>query len=158
MVKYKDMQFFIINMKMKRKKEQKNWPFPAGIWTPDFWTNSRPKFKFLWRLDPSSSGFLELLDFIDVYKFGEEIFKIDIFWIFLYKSNQICDFFSCPLAQTSSNLRFCVFFKKEPTSGLYQKDLWLLLKLLMINYGRAVSSSYHHLGWKTLFILLDFQE
>ena len=64
MVKDKDMQFFMINMKMKRKRNKKNWPSPTGIWTPDFWTNSRPKFEFLWRLDPSSSGFLELLDFI----------------------------------------------------------------------------------------------
>ena len=64
MVKDKDMQFFMINMKMKRKRDKKNWPSPTGIWTPDFWTNSRPKFEFLWRLDPSSSGFLELLDLI----------------------------------------------------------------------------------------------
>ena len=36
----------------------------AGIRTPDFWAKlSRPKFEFLLRLDLSSSGFLELLDF-----------------------------------------------------------------------------------------------
>ena len=36
MVKDKDMQFFMINMKMKRKRDKKNWPSLTGIWTPDF--------------------------------------------------------------------------------------------------------------------------
>ena len=63
MVKDKDMQFFMINMKMKRKRDKKNWPSPTGIWTPDFWTNSRPKFEFWGRSDQSSSRFLEFLNF-----------------------------------------------------------------------------------------------
>ena len=47
MVKDKDMQFFMINMKMKRKRkrDKKIWPSPTGIWTPDFWTSSRPQFE-----------------------------------------------------------------------------------------------------------------
>ena len=48
---------------MKRKKNKIFWPSGAGIWTPDFWTNSLPKFEFWGRLDLSSPGFLELLDF-----------------------------------------------------------------------------------------------
>ena len=51
---------------MKRKKNKIFWPSGVGIWTPDFWTNSRPKFEFWGRLDLSSPGFLELLDFIDL--------------------------------------------------------------------------------------------
>ena len=50
---------------MKRKKNKIFWPSGAGIWTPDLWTNSRPKFGFWGRLDLSSPGFLELLDFIN---------------------------------------------------------------------------------------------
>ena len=48
---------------MKRKKNKIFWPSGAGIWTPDFWTNSSPKFEFWGRLDLLSPGFLELLDF-----------------------------------------------------------------------------------------------
>ena len=63
MVKNKDMQFFMENLKMKRKRGKKIWPSLTGIWTPDFSTNSRPKFEIWGRLDLSSPGFLELLDF-----------------------------------------------------------------------------------------------
>ena len=36
MVKKTDMQFFMENLKMKRKNDKKFWPSGAGIWTPDF--------------------------------------------------------------------------------------------------------------------------
>ena len=48
---------------MKRKRGKKIWPSLTGIWTPDLSTNSRPKFEIWERLDLSSPGFLELLDF-----------------------------------------------------------------------------------------------
>ena len=47
----------------EKKKGQKIWPSPTGIWTPDFWPNSRPKFEFWGRLVLSSSWFLDFLDF-----------------------------------------------------------------------------------------------
>ena len=62
-LKTKICSFLWLIWKWKEKGTKKNWPSPTGIWTPDFWTNSCPKFEFLWRLDPSSSWFLELLDF-----------------------------------------------------------------------------------------------
>ena len=52
---------------MKRKRGKKIWPSLTGIWTPDFSTNSRPKFEIWGRLDLSSPGFLELLDFTSKY-------------------------------------------------------------------------------------------
>ena len=73
MVKNKDMQFFMENLKMKRKRGKKIWPSLTGIWTPDFSTNSRPKFEIWGRLDLSSPGFLELLDFTG-YLFSDHIF------------------------------------------------------------------------------------
>ena len=63
MVKNKNMQFFMENLKMKRKRGKKIWPSLTGIWTPDFSTNFRLKFEIWGRLDLSSPGFLELLDF-----------------------------------------------------------------------------------------------
>ena len=30
----------------EKKMVQKNLTFPMGIWTPDFWTSSRPQFEF----------------------------------------------------------------------------------------------------------------
>ena len=63
MIKDNDMQFCMKNLKMKRKKDKKIWPSLTGIWTPDFWTNSRQKFEFWGRWDQWSSGFLELLYF-----------------------------------------------------------------------------------------------
>ena len=48
---------------MKRKWDKKIWPSPTGIWTPDFWANSCPKFEFWGRLVLSSSCFLDILDF-----------------------------------------------------------------------------------------------
>ena len=36
MVKDKDMQFCMENLKMKRKGPNFFWPSRAGIWTPDF--------------------------------------------------------------------------------------------------------------------------
>ena len=94
MVKDKDMQFFMINMKMKRKRNKKNWPSPTGIWTPDFWTNFRPKFEFLWRVDPSSSGFLELLDFTSwcpsfriQFSVGPNVFS---YFLSLFSSSRSC--------------------------------------------------------------------
>jgi hypothetical protein len=36
MVKIKDTQFCVKNLKMKRKKDKKNLPSGAGIQTPDF--------------------------------------------------------------------------------------------------------------------------
>ena len=35
-LKKKNMQFFMVNLKMKRKKDKNFWPSGAGIWTPDF--------------------------------------------------------------------------------------------------------------------------
>ena len=47
----------------EKKTGQKNLTFPTVIWTPDFWTSSRPPFEFWERLDQFSSWFLKNLDF-----------------------------------------------------------------------------------------------
>ena len=39
MVKYKDVQFFMKNLKMIWKKDKNVWPSGAGIWAPDFQQN-----------------------------------------------------------------------------------------------------------------------
>ena len=57
------MQFFMINMKMKRKrKRNKKIDLPRRGFEPRIF--EQIPAQFLWRLDPSSSGFLELLDFM----------------------------------------------------------------------------------------------
>jgi hypothetical protein len=43
MVKDKDMQFFMINMKMKRKKGTKKLTFPGGDLNPGFLNKFPPK-------------------------------------------------------------------------------------------------------------------
>ena len=60
MVKEKGMQFFIIDMKMKRKRDKKIDLPQRGFEPP----NSRQKFEFWGRSDKSSSRFLKLLNFI----------------------------------------------------------------------------------------------
>ena len=52
---------------MKRKQDNKIWPSHTGIWIPNFWSSSRPKFKFGGRLDRFRSQFLKNLDFIDFF-------------------------------------------------------------------------------------------
>ena len=39
MVKNKDMQFFMENLKMKRKKEQKNFELPEQGFKPEIFSN-----------------------------------------------------------------------------------------------------------------------
>ena len=43
MVKDKDMQFFMINMKMKRKRNKKRLTFPDGDLNPGFLNKFPPK-------------------------------------------------------------------------------------------------------------------
>ena len=46
-----NIQFFYGEYENEKKTGQKIWPSPMGIWTPDFWTSSRPQFEFWGRLD-----------------------------------------------------------------------------------------------------------
>ena len=44
-------QYSVFYGEYENETGQKNLTFPDGIWTPDFWTSSRPQFEFWGRLD-----------------------------------------------------------------------------------------------------------
>ena len=84
------------NIKMKRKQDNKIWPSHTGIWIPNFWSSSRPKFKFGGRLDQLRSQFLKNLDFIDFFSFS----------FFLKIMNQKCGSYVCVQLLQTLNILF----------------------------------------------------